>query len=210
MTVVGAAKRPAKLTAKERHALRELAKPVGKRDYSRVHGRSIDALERKGLFGCNGKPGGALTPAGRAELIVPNIFDDLFGAKEQKAMAKTKTAKKTVETRPAIMTNDEIDAHPLLDPEQRRICKGLRNAAKSDGSSFTMLAFAEISLRATGNNYADVTDQGGHEAARCDYAHRRAAILYVYEAIKAGPAIVAETAGDRGTLRDLELLASHL
>ena len=200
-----------KLTANERHALAELAKPVGKRDYSRVHGRTRHALERKGLFGSNGKPGGAITPAGRAALAVPNIFDDLFEAKEQKTAMTTKTAaKKAAEARLAIMTNDEIDAHPLLDQEQRRICKGLRNAAKSEGSSFTMLAFAEISLRATGNDYAAVTDQGGHEAARCDDAHRRAAILYVYEAIKAGPAIVAETAGERGTLRDLELLASHL
>jgi hypothetical protein len=60
-----------KLTAKERHALAELAKPVGTRDYSQVHGCTIHALERKGLFGCNGKPGGAITPAGRAELVVP-------------------------------------------------------------------------------------------------------------------------------------------
>ena len=69
-----------KLTAKERHALAELAKPVGRRDYSHVHGRTIHALERKGLFGHNGKPGGALTATGRAELAVPNIFDDLFAA----------------------------------------------------------------------------------------------------------------------------------
>lgn len=30
--------------------------------------------------------------------------------------------------------------------------------AKRDGSSFTMLTFAEIALRATGNDYAAVTD----------------------------------------------------
>jgi hypothetical protein len=71
-----------KLTAKERYALAELGKPVGQRDYSRVHGRTRHALERKGLFGSNGKPGGSITPAGRTELVVPNIFDDLFANKE--------------------------------------------------------------------------------------------------------------------------------
>ena len=73
-----------------------------------------------------------------------------------------------------------------------------------------MLQFAEIALRASGNNYAAVTDQGGHEAARRDKEHCLAAILYVYEALKAGPDIVTETIAERGTLRDLELLASHL
>lgn len=38
----------------------------------------LHALQRKGLFGSNGKTGGALTPAGCAERVVPNIFDDLF------------------------------------------------------------------------------------------------------------------------------------
>jgi len=73
-----------RLTAKEHRALTELAKPVGQRDYARVHGRTIHALERKGLFGVNGKPGGALTAAGRAELAkVPDIFDDLLDDKAQ-------------------------------------------------------------------------------------------------------------------------------
>ena len=88
--MMDAATRPVKLTAKERHALAELAKPVGKRDYSRVHGHTIHALQRKGLFGSNGKPGGALTPAGHAELVVPNIFEDLFDQKEA-AMPKTES-----------------------------------------------------------------------------------------------------------------------
>ena len=45
-----AAMRPVKLTAKERHALAELAKPVGKRNYSRVHGHTIHALRRLSLI----------------------------------------------------------------------------------------------------------------------------------------------------------------
>jgi hypothetical protein len=145
-----------KLTHKERHALAELAKPVGQRDYSGVHGRTIDARGKRPL------------------------------------------------------TNAQIDAHLLLDRDQQKTCKILRDLAKKEGSSFTMLEFAEIALRATGNEYARVTDEGGHQAAVCDDAHRRAAILYVYEAIKAGPPIVSETAVERGTLRDLELLARHL
>lgn len=114
------------------------------------------------------------------------------------------------ERRLAELTNLEIDAHPLLDREQREICKNLRNAARKEHRPFTMLDFAEIALRATGNDYAATRDQDGYQAARHDNAHRQAAILYVYEAIKAGPPIISETAGERGTLRDLELLATLL
>jgi hypothetical protein len=70
--------RPVKLTAKERHALAELAKPLDQRDYTHVHGHTIHALQRKRLFRTNSRPGGKVTPAGRAALVVPNIFDDLF------------------------------------------------------------------------------------------------------------------------------------
>ena len=87
--MMDATKNPARLTAKEHRALAELAKPVGKRDYSRVHGHTIHALERKGLFGCNNKPGGAVTSAGHAELRVPNIFDDVLDRREA-PMPKTK------------------------------------------------------------------------------------------------------------------------
>jgi len=96
--VMDAAKRSVKLTANERRALAELSKPVDKRDYSRVHGHTLHALQRKGLFGSNGKPGGAVTPAGRAELVVPNIFDDLF-AKEP-AMSKTQNRPKKPSNKP--------------------------------------------------------------------------------------------------------------
>lgn len=124
--------------------------------------------------------------------------------------APTKAQKaKAALTRLQTVSIIEIDTHPLLDTAQRKLCKVLRNAALRDQVPFTMLVFAEIALRATGNDYAAVTDQGGHEAAKCDQLHRRAAILYVYEAVKSGPPIVAETAEERGTLKDLELLVSH-
>ena len=108
------APRPVKLTAKERHALAELAKPVGKRDYSGFHGRTIHALQRKGLFGSNGKPGGALTPAGHAALIVPDIFEDLFDMKAA-PMPKTKQ-----ESNDAFRTIEHIET-TLHDPARDRL-----------------------------------------------------------------------------------------
>lgn len=106
--------RSVKLTANERRALAELAKPVGQRDYSRVHGNTRDALARKGLFGGNGKPGGAITPAGRAELTVPDIFDDLFD-KESTVPKKKPPAKSNDAFRPI-----EFVETTLHDPVRER------------------------------------------------------------------------------------------
>ena len=206
-----------RLTKTESRALRAFRDGRSKAT-RRVHGHTRHALERKGLLRAGNGRGWTVTPAGQAVLCprgVPNIFDDLFDArkkeKESVMPKKTNSAKKTKAPEAlAIMTDVEIDAHPLLDHDQQKICKGLRNMAERNGEPFTMLQFAEIALRASGNTYAAVTDQGGHEAACRDSEHRQAAILYVYEAIKAGPAIVSETANDRGTLKDLELLALHL
>lgn len=66
------------LTANERRALAEFKKP--KVDWDKVHGHTLHALERKKLIEGNpgNRPGWCLTAAGRAELAVPNIFDDLF------------------------------------------------------------------------------------------------------------------------------------
>ena len=110
----------------------------------------------------------------------------------------------------APLTDSQIDEHPLLDDAERKICKVLRNHAKKIGESFTMLNFAANCLRAAGRDYTEASDRDDSVAAVvADARHRRAAILYAYEALKAGPAIVTETIGDRGTLRDLELLVSH-
>lgn len=205
-----------RLTKTETRALRAFRDGRSKAT-RRVHGHTRHALERKGLLRSGNGRGWTVTAAGRAVLYppdVPNIFDDLFDArkkeKETVMPKKTSSANKEAEEAVAMMTDVEIDAHPLLDREQQKLCKSLRTIAKRNGDPFTMLQFAEIALRASGNNYAAVTDQGGHEAASRDSEHRQAAILYVYEAIKAGPAIVSETAKQRGTLKDLELLASHL
>jgi len=121
-----AATRSVKLTAKERHALAELAKPVGKRDYSRVHGHTIHALQRKGLFGSNGKPGGALTPAGRDELVVPNIFDDLFAQETTVPKTKKPVTNTFAEFRPIEYVTTE-----LHDPERAGWVLG--DGAQTDG-----------------------------------------------------------------------------
>ena len=69
-----------RLTRNERRALAEFSKPSGKVDYGKVHGHTLHSLQRKKLI--EGRPGNQggwrLTAAGRAELFVPNIFDDLF------------------------------------------------------------------------------------------------------------------------------------
>jgi predicted transcriptional regulator len=71
-----------KLSQKERRALAELAKPMGQRDYRTIHGHTIHALERKGLYGFEGKSRRKrVTAAGRAELAVPDIFADIFKKK---------------------------------------------------------------------------------------------------------------------------------
>jgi hypothetical protein len=118
----------------------------------------------------------------------------------------------------ARLTDEQINAHPLLDDTERRLCKIFRTQSKAAGESFTMLDFAANCLRATGRDYAEMFDRDGDgnlDSTNCfatliaDAKHRRAAILYVYEALKGGPPIITETIGDRGTLRDLELLVSH-
>jgi hypothetical protein len=117
-----------------------------------------------------------------------------------------------------LLTDEQINAHPLLNDNERRICKILRNHSKEAGESFTMLDFAANCLRATGRNYAEAFDHDGDgnlnspdcaATVLADAKHRRAAVLYVYEALKGGPPIITETIGERGTLRDLELLVSH-
>lgn len=99
------------------------------------------------------------------------------------------------------MTNAEIDAHPLLTAEERKLCKIFRDMSKRQRTPFSMLDFAQICLRATGIDYANVdVDDNIRSRHRADKKHRRAAILYAYEEIKNGSAIVGDD-----TLRDLEL-----
>lgn len=115
-------------------------------------------------------------------------------------------------TKPKKMTNAEINAHPLLTADQRKLCKIFRDKSKERRESFTMLDFAAICLRATARDYAEALETrscGCGDIVTADAEHRRAAIFYAYEALKNGPKIVTETMEARGTLKDFELLVSH-
>lgn len=82
--------------------------------------------------------------------------------------------------------NAEIDAHELLDDGQRIMLKAMRRARRS----LTMLDFAQVALRATGCNYARADAGLDGSAQVADRAHRRAAVLYVYEALRASDAAI--------------------
>lgn len=84
------------------------------------------------------------------------------------------------------MIKRDIDNHPLLTDLQRADCHSLTQLRKQQRAKFTMFDFAEASLRASGCRFAHVassTDSGTRGAA--DLEHKRAAVLYVYEALKA-------------------------
>lgn len=223
-----------KLTATERRSLRAYART---RSWANVHGRTIHALERKGLIGfIRGRRN--ITPTGQAELVVPDIFDDLFEKKESTMPDSKKSSAKQSRTygrnhastaqvrndaddnklsakqalalaRLRTVTDIEIDAHLLLTDEQKKLCKIFRDKATKDGDEFTMLDFAQIVLRATGCDYAaSVTD---HQTVVHDASHRRAAIIYVYEALRAVDApIITEWPEFDEMLKCLVTLADEL
>jgi hypothetical protein len=91
------------------------------------------------------------------------------------------------------MTNAEIDSHELLDAEQAKLCKVMRNTARSTRETFTLLNFAEIALRAEARDYTAAQELTLSAQVIADARLRRAAILYVYEALKASDvALIAE------------------
>lgn len=79
------------------------------------------------------------------------------------------------------LRNAEIDAHPLLDRDQRAMCKVMRN---TDGKYFRMYDFARIALHATASDYANADDDDIPERVRTERALHRNALLFVYEALK--------------------------
>jgi hypothetical protein len=227
-----------KLTATERRGLRAYKQNGGY--HHSIHAKTLHALRRKGLIHERRlTPAGEAELAGEAEIIVPDIFDDLFVKKESMPKAKKKPSaipapgdedralprtiiamegqafrgEKALK-RLRTVTDVEIDAHPLLDREQQKLCKIFRDKAAKDGDEFTMLDFAKLALRAAGKDYATASEYGHTELAvsrlrALDVLHRHAALLYTYEALKRGPEIVTETIEERDTLRDIKLLASH-
>jgi hypothetical protein len=80
------------------------------------------------------------------------------------------------------LRNADIDAQPMLDQDHRLMCKAMRNQARKDGTEFTMMDFARVCLRATAVDYAGAE---GYARVAADRAHQHAALLFVYEALKA-------------------------
>ena len=76
---------------------------------------------------------------------------------------------------------EEIDAHELLDADQRVICRSFRDLARRNGEPFTMHDFAGIALRATARDFVEADDA---EILQADRKHLKAAVLYVYEMIR--------------------------
>lgn len=104
------------------------------------------------------------------------------------------------------LRNAEIDKQPLLDQDHKLMCKAMRTQSRKDGGAFTMLDFARICLRATAVNY-----EGAEISARAgaDRALQHAALLFVYEALKAcDHAIIKEWPEFDTMLQQLEDLAT--
>ncbi len=118
--------------------------------------------------------------------------------------------KKQTETKPLRFA--EINAHELLDDEQRKMCRIMSDRSHRSGESFTMLDFARISLRATGNTYAELKNDGDTaKQVMADREHQRAAVLFVYEALKACDiAIIKEWPEFDEMLKNLVYLANDL
>lgn len=105
----------------------------------------------------------------------------------------------------------EIKEHPLLDDDQRKVARALSKLSKREGKEFPALAFAEIALRAEAQNYAATSEDKISEVAFADLKLRRAALLYVYEALRATDLdIVREWSELDEALRSLEYLHGDL
>lgn len=80
------------------------------------------------------------------------------------------------------LRNSEIDAQPMLDQDHKLMCKAMRTQSRKDGIEFTMMDFARICLRATAVDYVGAES---YEKTVADRALQYAALLFVYEALKA-------------------------
>lgn len=101
--------------------------------------------------------------------------------------------------------NAEIDAHELLSADQRLLCKVMRNESRINGYPFEMFDFAKIALRARARDYVE------NDSGRQERDLQRAALLYVYEALKATDlAIIKEWPDFDEMLRSLEYLFGDL
>ena len=97
-------------------------------------------------------------------------------------MANQQTEEQEVTAPVKPVRNAEIDAHPMLDRAQRAMCKVMRNA---EGKGFRMFDYARIALGAAASDYANADDDDIRERVVTERALHHAALLFVYEALKA-------------------------
>lgn len=85
-------------------------------------------------------------------------------------------------TRPKFVSLEEIDSHMLLDNQQKKFCRIMRNEFRQrGGESFTMLDFAKRALRDDGSLRAEALQYDDILAA--DESLQRSALLYAHELI---------------------------
>jgi hypothetical protein len=76
----------------------------------------------------------------------------------------------------------EIRAHELLDSTQRDVCWAMAKHSREAKHAFDWLKYAEINLKGTATNYVENTND---MATLNERDLKRAAVLYVYEALRA-------------------------
>lgn len=105
------------------------------------------------------------------------------------------------------MRDSEIDAQPMLDRDQKAMCRVMRDTSRRGGGSFTMMDFARIVLGAAAVDYAsEECDEDGDPAGG---TLERAALLFVYEALRhCDHAIIKEWPEFDTMLRQLEDLGT--
>lgn len=110
------------------------------------------------------------------------------------------------------MKPKDITTHPLLDDDQRKLARTFKRIAATKGDEFSMLDFASLVLRACARDYGNTDiDQDIAGAVNADAALRHAAVLYVYEALKACDMdIITEWPEFNEMLRSLETLNGNL
>jgi hypothetical protein len=107
-----------------------------------------------------------------------------------------------------VIAND-IDEHRLLNEDERDLCRAFRQKAGRDRPEFTFLKFAEICLRVAGRDYHQ-GDMAAEELAQHDLEHRRAAVRYVYELLRASTDPTVTEGPDRDVVLEmLEYLYSN-
>ena len=104
---------------------------------------------------------------------------------------KTSMSKKT--NKPKIVSAEEIRNHKILSSDDAQVVRALAAAAREQSARFTMLDFADVRLRATARDFGEASDpdDAGYTMHLRDL--KKAAILFVYEALKnADMAIIKE------------------